>query len=434
MGDRARQALYLQVLEPIAETLGDPNSYGFRPKRQCADAIGQCFNSLRQESSAIWILEGDIEGFFDNIFFSWMLEHIPMNKRVLSQWLHSGFMDRGSLYPTTRGVPQGGVVSPVIGNMVLDGLEQVVLSYSRFHRKHNINFVRFADDFIATANNREVLEETLIPRIGAFLAERGVALSAEKTKITHISEGFDFLGQTLRKYVRPGGKPAKLQITPSKASLQAVQAKVKALCKLAAGRTPEWLIDQLNPVLRGWANYHRHVICAETFSKLDHYVWQRVYRWARYRHPNKTGCWTAERYFSHEPGRAWRFTDPKTGKGLIRVQETVKYQPHVKIQAHANPFDPEWEAYFEQRDRKLTLSATTMFRGKVLGQQQGLCPVCRQVVQYNDPLELHHQDGHHQNNRLANLVFLHPNCHRQAHYAPNSRTIPSRPSRGVGHA
>lgn len=434
MEDRARQALYLQALEPMAETLGDPNSYGFRPKRQCADAIDQCFKILRQKNSAIWILEGDIRGFFDNISFDWMLNHIPMNKQVLSRWFHSGFIDCGVWFPTTSGVPQGGVVSPVIGNLVLDGLEKVVQGHKRFRRKHQINFVRYADDFIVTANNREVLEETIIPRINAFLAQRGVALSAEKTKITHIYQGFDFLGQTIRKYEWPNGKPAKLQITPSNASLQAIQAKIKALCKSAAGATSERLIDTLNPVLRGWANYHRHVICAETFARLDNYVWQQVYRWARHRHSNKTGCWIVKRYFSGPPGQVWRFTDPQTGKRLIRVEETVKYQRHVKVKAEANPFDPAWEAYFQQRDRRLALNRATAFKGKVLRQQQGVCPNCRQVIQYNEEVELHHKDGHHQNNRLANLVVLHPNCHRQVHYAPERKTVRSRPLRGVGHA
>ena len=431
--DRARQAVYLHALQPIAETTGEPNSYGFRPKRQGADAIDQCFKILRQKTSASWILEGDIQGFFDNIAFSWIGQHVPMNKRMLSKWLHSGFMDRGSLFPTTSGVPQGGIVSPVIANMVLDGLENVVKGHERFRRAYNINYVRYADDFIATANNREVIEETIIPRINAFLAARGVVLSAEKTTITHIAQGFDFLGQTIRKFERPK-KPAKLQVTPSKASLQALKAKVKALCQRFAGHTPAQLIDTLAPVLRGWANYHRHVICAETFAKLDNYVWQQVYRWARDRHPHKTGRWIAARYFPHGPGQAWRFTDPATGKTLIRVQEAVKQQRHVKVKANANPFDPEWEAYFQHRDKQLARASTTAFKGKVLGQQQGICPGCRQVIQYAEPLELHHRDGHHQNNRLANLVVLHPNCHRQVHSAPDNQTVPSRPLRGVGHA
>jgi len=274
MEDRARQAVYLQALEPIAETQADPNSYGFRPKRRCADAIDQCFKALSQKDSATWILEGDIQGFFDHLAFPWIEEHIPMNKRILAKGLRCGFSDRGTLYPTTAGVPQGGLSSPVMSNRVLDGLEQGVCgsSSSRFRRRHHIHYVRWADDFIVTANSREVLAEVVLPRINAFLAERGVRLSVEKTVITPLSQGFDFLGQTLRKHERRNRKPAKLRITPSTASFQALTAKIRTRCKPAAGATPEQLIDALNPLLRGWANYHRHVLCGQSFAQLDSFV------------------------------------------------------------------------------------------------------------------------------------------------------------------
>jgi len=434
MEDRARQAVYLQTLEPIAETLADHNSYGFRPKRRCADAIDQCFKVLSQKDSATWILEGDIQGFFDHIAFPWIEAHIPMNKRILAKWLRCGFIDRGTLYPTTAGVPQGGVISPVISNRVLDGLEQVVCNSSHFRRRHHIHYVRWADDFIVTANSREVLTDVVLPRINAFLAERGVRLSAEKTALTPISQGFDFLGQTVRKHERPNGKPAKLQITPSTASFQALKDKVRTLCKQAAGATSEKLIETLNPVLRGWANYHRHVICGQSFAQLDSFVWRRLYGWAKRRHPHKTGRWITERYFPHHKGETWRFTDPTTGKQVIHVQEAVKPQRYVKVKGEANPFDPAWEAYFQDRDRTLALGASSAFRAKILRQQHGACPGCRQVIQVEEEVELHHRDGHHQNNHLGNLVLLHPTCHRQEHYAPERAPASSRPLRGVGHA
>ncbi len=200
MNDRGSQAAHLQALSPIAETLADHNSYGFRPKRRCADALEQCFKVLRHEGSGTWIYEGDIAGFFDNIAFSWMEENIPMDRRLLSKWLRSGFMEEDKYYPTTAGVPQGGLISPVIGNMTLDGLEALVRGESeQFRRKRKINFVRYADDFVGVADNREELEQ-LTPEIEAFLSERGVSLSKEKTKITHISEGFNFLGQNIRRH------------------------------------------------------------------------------------------------------------------------------------------------------------------------------------------------------------------------------------------
>ncbi len=424
MEDRARQAVHTQALQPIAETSGDKNSYGFRVKRQCADAIDQCFKILRQKTSACWILEGDIKGFFDNIAFDWMLEHIPMNKKVLRAWLHSGFIDRGKRYPTTQGVPQGGVISPVIGNLVLDGLEGCVQGSraSKHRRAHNINFVRYADDFIVTASSEAVLREEIIPKINAFLEPRGVRLSEQKTKVTHISQGFDFLGQTIRKFERRDGRLGKIQITPSRASFKAIKAKVKAICKASGGLTQAQLIDKLNPVLRGWANYHCHVICAQSFSKLDNYVWRRLFRWGKRRHPDKTGIWIANRYFRERHGYQWTFTDKASGKSLIHVQQAVKHQRHIKVKAEANPFDVEWETYFQNRDKLLKRQSVNEFNGKVLKRQNGTCPVCRQVLQADEEHRLQHIDGDKANNRLANVVLLHPNCQKRFQQAAKAAT------------
>ena len=357
-----------------------------------------------------------------------------MPQRLLSTWLRSGFWDRGTLYPTTAGVPQGGILSPVISNMVLDGLEDVVHGGHWHRRVHQINYVRWADDFIVTANSREVFEHTVLPAVNAFLAARGVRLSPHKTIMPPRAQGCDFLGQTVRKHGRPNGKPAKLQMTPSKASGQAITAKITALCRRAAGATPAQCIDTLHPLLRGWANYHRHSICSATFAHLDSFVWRRLYRWAKLRHPNKTGRWITERYFPHQPGESWRFTDPTTGQQLLRIQAAVKPQRHIKVKREANPFDPHWETDFQERDRLVALKTTSALRAKLLQQQTGRCPICRQIIQGEEPVELHHRDGVHQNNRRENLVLLHPNCHRQVHYAPDSTTTMPRPSRGVGHA
>ncbi len=415
MGDRARQALYKMALEPIAETKADKNSYGFRLKRNCADAIDQCFKIFFSENSPTYILEGDIKGFFDNISFQWILDNIPMNKKVLSKWLSCGFMEKGKLSPTTQGVPQGGIVSPAIANMVLDRIEKLVHNGCTFRRKHHINFVRFADDFIVTASNKEVLQEVIIPLINTFLQIRGVVLSKEKTKITHINEGFDFLGQNIRKFDRCNGKPGKLQITPSKSSREAIKEKVKAIFKSSNGLSQEALIGRLSPVLRGWANYHRHIICRSTFFQLDHFVWKRIFRWARRRHGCKTKPWIARRYFSIDNEHGWLFRDKKSGKTLLWTHQDIATYRHIKIQADANPFDKQWDEYFRDRDRKLKLKSVGKFYGKVLWQQKGICPICHQILEEHEETHLHHKDGDHSNNRLVNLVLLHPNCHRQTH-------------------
>lgn len=410
MEDRARQAIYTFALQPIAETCGDKNSYGFRPKRRCADAIDQCFKILRLKNAPCWILEGDIQGFFDHISFDWMLQNVPINKQVLTAWLHSGFIDRGSMYPTTQGVPQGGIISPVIGNLVLEGLEKCVHGTTRHRKAHTINFVRYADDFTVTASSEAILKDEIIPKINDFLAPRGVQLSARKTHITHIQDGFDFLGQTIRKFERRNKRLGKLQITPSQKSLKSIKEKVKSMCKASGSLTQTQLIQKLNPLLRGWTNYHRHVICSESFSKLDSYVWFRLFRWAKRRHPDQSGKWIASRYFCEQDGYQWTFKDNASGKALIHVQQTIKHRRHFKVKGAANPFDKDWDAYFQSREKLLKLQSVNEFIGKLLNRQQGCCPGCRQVLQVDEDYRLHYCDGNQANRRITNVLLFHPNC------------------------
>ena len=346
MEDRARQALHMLALRPIAETLADRSLYGFRRERRCADAIDQIFKVLRQKGSSQWILDADIKGFFDNIDFNWLLQHIPMNKKVLKAWLESGFIEGGKVFPTKEGVPQGGIISPIIGNMVLDGLEAVVCGSSYYRRKHGINFVRYADDFIVTAKTQEVLVDEIIPKINAFLTPRGVKLSEQKTKVTHISEGFDFLGQTIRKFWNRNGQLGKIQIEPSKKSIESIKDRVKTICRSSGRLTQAQLIDRLNPVLRGWANYHRHIISGRTYAEINNFMWLRLRRWCKNRHPRKTGVWITDRYFGHAKGSKRAFKDKETGKTLVRLNNDIHTYRHTKILGEANPFDSEWNGYF----------------------------------------------------------------------------------------
>lgn len=412
MEDRARQALHMFALQPIAETLADLNSYGFRRKRRCADAIEQIFKILRHESSAHWVLEADIKGFFDNIDFKWILENIPMNKKVLKAWLNCGFIEGGKWFPTTDGVPQGGIISPVIGNIVLDGLEALICISPSYKRKHNIHFVRYADDFIVTANSRALLEDIVIPKINAFLKLRGVQLSERKTKITHIGEGFDFLGQTVRRYSRRDGALGKIQIEPSKTSIRLIKDKVKAICKSSGQLTQAQLIERLNPVLRGWANYHRHSICGDTFSQLNSYVWFRLMRWGKRRHPEKSGIWIANRYFGHAKGSSWAFMDKGTGKTLIRLNNDIQTFQHIKIKGDANPFDAEWNGYFHNREKLIKMKSVSHYIGKISKQQNGYCPQCGQLIQGEEKHYLHYIDGDKTHRRVKNVLMIHKTCRK----------------------
>jgi RNA-directed DNA polymerase len=366
--------------------------------------------------------------------FAWLDKHMPMNKRVLSPWLRSGCVDRGALWPPTTGVPQGGLRSPVISTRVLDGLAAVVHGRSWHRRVHHITSGRWADDFMGTATARQVFADPILPRMTAVVAERGGRLSATKTVRTPRSQGVDCCGQTLGKHARRHGTRATLQMTPSTASLHAIKITGKPLCTHAAGATPEHRSDTRTPVGRGWAHYHRPVICRETVATLDNVVGRRRYRWAKLRHPTTTGPWLAARSCPHRPGETWRLTDPTTGKQLIRVPEALKQQRHMKSKGDAHPCAPQWDAYCQDRERQLALKASAAFRAKVLHQQHGHCPGCHQVLQDDESLARHHRDGKHQNNRLVNLVLVHPNGPRQAPDAPERDTAPTRPSRGAGHA
>jgi RNA-directed DNA polymerase len=348
MYDRAQQALYKLGLAPVAETTADRNSYGFREGRSCADAVASAFNALSKPNSAPWVFEADIMGCFDNIAFQWVLKNIPMDKTVLQKWLGAGYMENGIHYPSRKGVPQGGIISPTISNMVLDGLEEAVRR--AVPRRRRINFVRYADDFIITGKAKTILEDVIRPVVEDFLAERGLELSAEKTVITHIKDGFTFLGQTFRKHGRV------LHITPSTKGVHALMQKVGTLIRTHVSAPMPVLIAKLNSTLRGWANYHRHVVASEAFSRIDTYVYEQLWRMVRRRHRSKSAQWLTQHYWS-AAGRNTFAVYTKTAKAekklyqVLRVS-SIKIRRYVKIKADATPYLPEYAGYFWRRRHK----------------------------------------------------------------------------------
>ena len=285
------QALHLLALQPIAEIKADSHSYGFRPKRSAADAIGPCFLALSRRNSAQWILEGDIKACFDGINHAWLLAHIPMDKAPLKQWLTAGYIEANACYETAAGTPQGGIISPTLANMTLDGLERVVRGATV--KTDKVNIVRYADDFVITGTSRSLLENQVKPAVIQLLAERGLTLSEEKTEITHIDQGFDFLGFNVRKY------NGKLLIKPSKRSVKAFLETVRALIKSNPTIKTASLIRLLNPKLRGWTNYYRQVVSKATFSKVDNAIFNTLCRWTKRRHPHKNAKWLRNKYFCH---------------------------------------------------------------------------------------------------------------------------------------
>lgn len=288
MTDRAMQALWKLAVEPIAETRGDPNSYGFREGRSTADAIEQCFNCLCKKGSAQWILEGDIKGCFDHIKHEWLLENVIMDKKVLNQWLTSGFIEDSVFHPTDEGTPQGGIISPVLANLALDGLENKLKQ--SFPKRAKVHFVRYADDFIITGENKEILEDKVKPIVQQHISKRDLELSEEKTIVTHIDKGFDFLGQNIRKY------NGKLLIKPSEKNVKGFVKNVRKIIKDNPCAHPSHLIWKLNPVIRGWANFHSHVVSKAIFGRVDFEITKALWKWARRRHPKKSKKWIKKWY------------------------------------------------------------------------------------------------------------------------------------------
>lgn len=418
MKDRAMQTLYKFALEPIAEITADPNSYGFRIGRCTQDAIEQCFTSLNKAKSPKWVLEGDIKGCFDNISHEWILNNIPLDKEILRKWLKCGYIETGKLFPTEQGSPQGSAISPVICNMVLDGLETKLKA--KYHKTKikgkayfpKVNFIRYADDFIITGETKELLENGVLPIVEEFMAERGLELSKEKTVITHITDGFDFLGCNIRWY------KDKLLTKPSKKNYKAIVDKVRSIIKSNATCRQEDLIRQLNPVIRGWVNYQKYNVSHEAFERFDFDVWRCLWRWCYRRHPKKGKKWIAKRYFRQISTRSWTFcATTKDGFALKLIYATDTHITRfLKTKSEATPFDSRWEEYFEERD---TMRMMREIKGRkkinaLYKMQNGICPHCTERITIERGFRIHTTLGKDYKERR---YLLHADCHRKIHYS-----------------
>ncbi len=445
MLDRATQALHLLGLEPVSECRADPNSFGFRKGRSTKDACAQLFVSLSTKASAKWVLDADISGFFDHINHDWLLRHVPMNKRILNQWLKCGVVDKGQLVSTDEGTPQGGTISPTLANWTLDGLERGLQAHIRASLgsvkgpKAKVNLVRYADDFVVTGDSKELLETLVRPWVEQFLRERGLELSEAKTRIVQIDEGFDFLGWNFRKY------SGKLLIKPSRKSVKAHYDKVKEIISKSISVQTEVLIAKLNPVLRGWANYHREVVAKQTFSKLDFQIYWKLMRWGLRRHPRKSKLWVKNRYW-RKPDTRWEFAadvlmDDKSKDGasthawplyLYKLADT-KIVRHVKVKGDYNPFDPVWEAYGEGlRVKRMSQDLVDASRKKLFDSQNGNCALCSMPIESLADCDDHHivYRMHGGSDALSNRVLLHPICHTRVHILGLEVTKPV-PVRGL---
>ncbi len=427
MKDRAMQALYLLALEPAVECASDPNSYGFRKGRSTHDARSQLFVSLSKKASAQWVLDADISGFFDNINHEWLLNRVHMDRVMLNKWLKSGVVDKGQLQRTDDGTPQGGIISPTLANITLNGLETGLMRFLREKLKTRgatagkVNLVRYADDFVVTGSSRELLETVVRPWVVEFLRERGLTLSEEKTRIVHIDQGFDFLGWNFRKY---GGK---LLIKPSQKNVKTFYDKVRGIIVTSFSKVPvETLIKRLNPVLKGWAQYHKGTVAKQTFNKIDNLIYWRLMRWGLRTHPRKSAKWVYEKYWKQCGSRkqfAGLQDNPLGGDKRIPYPlyslADMKIVRYAKVKGDYNPFHPNDVAYGERlRVQRMGETIWSVQRVSLWFNQNGKCALCEQEIDMADE----NMDDHHivyrqlgGSDALSNRVLLHPICHRRVH-------------------
>ncbi|MDJ0583302.1 group II intron reverse transcriptase/maturase [Crocosphaera sp.] len=420
--NRVAQAIVKNALEPIWEAQFEANSYGFRVGRSCHDAIEQCFLRLKGNRDT-WVLDADISGFFDNITHEAILKSIGEfpARNLIKQWLRAGYLDKGKLHETKSGTPQGGIISPLLANIGLHGLEDFLKQFKKKNKYatklDKYGFVRYADDFIVTATCLEDIEEVL-PKIKQWLSQRGLQLNREKTRIVHINEGFNFLGFNLRQY------NGKLLIKPQKEKVLNFLKEVRDWLKQNKMVKQETVIAQLNPKLRGFGNYYRYAVSKEVFSYIKSETWIALWRWAKRRHPNKSKKWIANRYFKRR-GKGWEFAcdvKDRRGKtkeiGLFNIAK-IPIERHIKVKGTASPDDPQLTEYWTKRATK---SGKTIWdKGskyyRIAQNQRWKCPICGEHLNNGEVIETHHivpvaKGGL---DDIDNLQHLHKTCHKAVH-------------------
>jgi RNA-directed DNA polymerase len=424
--DRCLQAMVKAALEPCWEAQFEPTSYGFRPGRSCHDAIARIYVTANVNNRKKWVLEADIAACFDTIDHEFLLQQIGQfpARGLIAQWLQAGYMEKGCFHPTEAGTPQGGIVSPLLANIALHGME-AALGITRYVQgcvKKTVKrvLIRYADDFVVLCDNKAEAEQAQVD-LQHFLKIRGLVLSEEKTRIVHLSEGFDFLGFNVRHYPSQHTHTGwKLLIKPAKRSVADFREKLRATFKQLHGSNAQCLIKVLNPILRGWANYYRSVVSSEVFHHLEHYVFWKLRRWISKTHPNKSFGWRDRRYWAHHPaypGSQWSFVDKDTGMVLYRIGYT-RIQRHTLIQGNASPDNPDLTAYFERRTKQpRQIGEYPKAVQRVIQHQQAQCPNCGQSLFNGEDIHVHHNLPRQQGgtNHTSNLVAVHLVCHAQLH-------------------
>ena len=448
--DRCQQGIVKNALEPQWEAQFEPISYGFRPGRSTHDARQRIFLNIKGENNKKWwVLDADISGCFDNIAHKPLLDKIgkfPAIK-LIEQWLKAGYIHNETFHETSTGTPQGGIISPLLANIALHGMEEalgIVYKWHKDSRKKEkgswVNtkdrtIVRYADDFVVLTESKEDAELAK-KTISEWLSEKGLKLSEEKTQILNLSEGFDFLGWNFRKYRTKCRKSGTITlIKPSKKNIQDFKNEIKELFKSFKGSPVARIIRDINPKLRGWGNYHNGVVAKEIFSELDSYLWWKLTKWGKYTHPKKSEEWINKKYFGRLcPGRndKWVFGDKSKEHQYIEKLAWIPIQRHTLVTFRNSPDDPSLKEYWERREakqnEKTVLNRFSKGKNKIALQQGYKCPWCNRKLNMKD-IHLHHIQPKHLNGKdtYENLIFLHDNCHHSIHALgatnPNIQTI-----------
>ena len=427
MIDRAKQALAKMALEPEWEAVFEPNSYGFRPGRGCHDAIEQIHTALRGAKK--YILEADIKGCFDNIAHKALLDKVndPELRPLLKGWLKAGLMDHGVFHETTQGTPQGGVISPLLANMALHGLEEdpkealkTVLTRAERPQHHGwsrvrqtLQIIRYADDFVIIHKDQSVIQEAH-KYIAEWLGKMGLQLKPEKTRIVHSllkhegkDPGFNFLGFHCRQYRRTEDSKPKTLIKPEKNKLHRHLMSIKEDVR-KLGKDSQNAIHRINAQITGWSNYYRICAASKTFHTADNAVYWQISEWVKRSRRQRGIKRKMRKYFKRVKNHNWVFTTQE-GIQLIR-HDATKIVRHIKVQGSRSPFDGDWAYWGTRLGRNPLLPPR---KARLLKKQKGTCGYCKHHFKHEDIIEVHHVDGNHKNNKDDNLMLIHGHCHDQ---------------------
>ncbi len=414
--DRCQQARVKNALEPHWEARFEGGSYGFRPGRAAHDAIGRIFTLASPHKRKRWVVDGDITGAFDTIDHERLLKTIGEvpGRGLIRQWLQAGYMDKGVFHGTEAGTPQGGVISPLLANIALHGMEHALDVTDNKQGKlcGNRAVVRYADDFVVFCESKADAERVLVI-LKEWLAIRGLHLSEEKTRIVHLTEGFDFLGWNVRHYtVKSTRTGYKLLIKPSNEAVRNMKATLRKKWRELRGSNARAVTSELNPIIRGWANYHRSAVASRVFHDLDGWMFQKERHFVRFSHPNKPWYWRKQRYWgqmNRYRNDNWVFGDKPSGHYLLRFR-WFKIRRHVMVKGTFSPDDANLRDYWAKR-RAEKSKDLPLGKQKIARIQNHVCPLCGESIHNGEEIHEHHINGR----KYDEVILVHLYCHHQVH-------------------